>query len=248
MKAIGSCRIAVGGVLQKDNNGTAQHQDAPDTAARNAGKLLVLTAIVTLVAVAGRVAADADRETIQETLEAIADNRFFYGLSGAGRLASGVTLAAGAWYLSRTWIIRERHATPIVPALFAASGLLTAISGLSAVLLAATLPASGESVNSIYEAMDGLHWLAGVAGFSAAGLALVVASPYQFRVGGKLRIIAPVSAVLGGTMQLIWIQDLISVHQLTGSAFFIWLLLVGVMLATGRVEEQYRAFARLKAH
>lgn len=193
-------------------------------------------------------AADADRETLQETLAAIADNRFFYGLSGASRLASGVTLAVGAWCLSRTWIIRERHATPIVPALFAVSGLLTIISGLSAVLLAATLPASGETTASLHESMDGLHWLTGVAGFSAAGLALVVASPYQFRVGGKLRFIAPVSAILGGAMQLIWIQDLINVHQLTGSAFFVWLVLVGVMLATGRVEEQYRAFARLKAH
>ena len=146
--------------------------------------------MVTLVAVAGRVAADADRETLQETLAAIADNRFFYGLSGAGRLVSGVTLAVGAWYLSRTWIIRERHATPIVPALFGVSGLLTTISGLSAVLLAATLPGSGEATTSLHESMDGLHWLAGVAGFSAAGLALIVASPYQFKVGGKLRFIA----------------------------------------------------------
>ena len=213
-----------------------------DNPARNAGLFLVLTALVTLVAVAGRVAADADRETLQETLAAIADNRLFYGLSGAGRLASGVTLVVAALYLYRTWIVRERRVTPIVPGLFALSGTLTTVSGLTAILLSATLPASGEAANSIHESMDGLHWLTGVAGFSAAGLALIVLSPYQYRIGGFLRAIAPASALLGAVMQLIWIQDFSALHRVSGMVFFAWLVVIGLMLVSGRAERQVRSW------
>lgn len=218
----------------------------PDRAARAAGLLLILTALTTLVAVAGRVAAEADQETLQETLAAIADSRFPYALSGAGRLASGVTLAVAAWYLSRTWIIRERLATPIVPAIFGISGLLTIVSGLLAIVLAITLPGGGEAAGAFSESIATVRWVTGVAGFSAAGLALMAASPYQFRVGGRLRIIAPVSAVLGGSMQLIWIRGFITLHQLTGMFFFVWLILIGAMLFTGRVEEHYRAYSNIK--
>ena len=216
-------------------------RDKPDRSARTAGQLLILTAIVTLIAVVGRVAADADRETLQEAFAAIADSRLLYGLGGAGRLASGITLALGAWYLARTWIIRERHATPIVPALFAISGVLTAISGLTAVLLAATLPGSGEAAASLHETMAGVRWFTGAAGFAAAGLALLVASPYQFRVGGKLRMIAPMSAVLGAAMQFIWLDAATGLHRASGVAFFVWLVLVGILLVTGQVEQRYRA-------
>ncbi len=183
---------------------------------------------------------------MQETLAAIADSRFPYAVSGAGRLASGITLALAALYLSRTWIIRERLATPIVPALFGISGLVTVVSGLLAIVLALTVPGGGEAAEAAHESISDVRWVTGVAGFSAAGLALMLASVYQYRVGGRLRIIAPISAVLGGSMQLIWISDLIVLHQLTGTLFFVWLIVIGAMLFTGRVEEHYRAYSRVK--
>ena len=233
--------VGEGGSLQQVNDRVMPERERPDRFAQTAGQLLILTAIVTLVAVVGRVAADADRETLQEAFAAIADSRLLYGLGGAGRLASGITLALGAWYLARTWIIRERHAAPIVPALFAISGLLTAISGLSAVLLAAILPGSGEAAVSLHETMAEARSFTGAAGFAAAGLALLVASPYQFRVGGKLRMIAPMSAVLGVAMQFIWIDAATGLHRVSGVAFFVWLLLIGILLASGQVEQHYRA-------
>ncbi len=224
-----------GGNLQQSNAGDGSSTRAtPDRAARAAGLLLILTALTTLVAVFGRMAADADRETLQETLAAIADSRFPYALSGAGRLASGVTLAVAAWYLSRTWIIRERLAKPIVPVLFGISGLLTVVSGLLAIVLAITLPGGGEAAESLHESMADVRRLTGVAGFSAAGLALMIASAYQYRIGGRLRMIAPLSAILGGAMQLIWIPNLILLHQLTGMSFFVWLIVIGAMLLAGR--------------
>ncbi len=228
------------GSLQQINDDVVPDRDRPDRSARTAGQLLILTAIVTLVAVVGRVAADADRETLQEAFAAIAESRLPYALSGAGRLASGVTMGLAAWYLSRTWIIRERHATPAVPAILGISGILTGISGLTAVLLAATLPGSGEAVASLHETMAGARSFTGAAGFAAAGLALILASPYQFRLGGKLRMIAPMSAVLGAAMQFIWLDAATGLHRASGVAFFVWLVLVGILLVTGQVEQHYK--------
>ena len=198
--------------------------------------LLVLTAVLTAVAVVGRVAADADHETLVESMAAIAESRVLYGAGGTGRLLSGVTLVVGAWLLWRTWIIRERLGTPLVPWLFAASGLFTTVSGACAVALA--LSASPE-VGTAIETTAALRWVTGKVGFSAAGLALVVAARYQWMVGGTLRRIAPVSAVAGVGMQLIWVDGATAFHQVTGTVFFLWLVVIGMMLATGRVERHF---------
>ena len=63
-----------------------------DSAARIAGVLLILTAVITAVSAAGRVAADADQHTLAESLEAISLNTGLYGLGGATRLLAGIAL------------------------------------------------------------------------------------------------------------------------------------------------------------
>lgn len=226
--------------MSQQSTHTSESARPPDAAARKAGILLILTAVLTAVAVVGRVAADADQETLIESIHAIAENSALYGTGGAGRLVSGVTLIAGAWFLWGTWIIRERLGTPLVPWLLALSGLLTAVSGACAVALAlsASIPAE---VNSAFEATAALRWVTGKIGFSAAGLALLVAARYQWMVGGTLRRIAPVSALLGIGMQLIWVEAATDIHRITGTIFFLWLLVIGAMLVTGRVERHFTA-------
>ena len=208
--------------------------------------LLILTAVATAVAVFGRVAADADQPTLAESLAAISERSGLYGAGGASRLVSGVTLIAGAWLLSRTWIIRERLGTPLVPVFFSVAGALTAASGACAVVLAISAPDLTDAVvlsapASSLETVDYLRWLTGKIGFSAAGLALIVAARYQWKAGAALRYIAPVSAVIGIAMQLIWIDAATFVHRITGPAFFVWLVVIGAMLATGRVERHFAA-------
>ena len=217
--------------------GSGRPQDA---AARRAGMLLILTAVLTVVAVAGRVAAGADQPTLAESIAAIAESSAIYGVGGVGRFVSGVTLVAGAWLLLGTWIIRERLGTPLVPWLLAASGLFTAVSGACAVAFALSASSPAEVTPAI-EMMSAVRWVTGKIGFAASGLALVVAARYQWMVGGTLRTIAPVSAVLGIGMQFIWIDAATAVHRLTGPAFFLWLLAIGAMLATGRVERHFNA-------
>ncbi len=209
----------------------------PDPAARRAGLLLLLTAAATVIAVLGRVGAAADHATLAESLVAISESKGLYGIGGAARFVSGVTLIAGAWFLLRTWIIRERLGTPLVPLLFAASGLFTAVSGAGAVVLAAVVPDVGPTV----ETVAALRELTGKAGFAAAGLALIVAARYQWRVGGTLRRIAPVTAIIGIALQLIWFDAITMLHTVTGAAFLLWLVVIGGMLFTGRVEQHFVA-------
>ena len=97
--------------------------------------MLVLTALVKAVMVYARVASDADQQTLAESLVAVAENRGMYGLFGATRLVSGLTLLLAGWFLLRTWTIRDRWATPWVPYLFAISGVCTIVSGLAAPLI-----------------------------------------------------------------------------------------------------------------
>ena len=161
-------------------------------------------------------------------------------------------MIAGAWFLSKTWIIRERLGTPLVPYLFAASGMFTVVSGASAVVLAVSVPDTTGSASLIdtggyLNTLAGLRWVTGKLGFAAAGLALLTAARYQWRVGGYLKRIAPVSAVIGFTMQFIWIDSATILHPIVGTLFFVWLLVIGVMLATGRVEWHFRTMLQASA-
>ena len=215
-----------------------------DAAARAAGLFLLLTALATVLMVALRVAADADQSTLAESLAAVSESRAVYGIGGAARMVSGVTLAAAAWFLLNTWIIRERFGSPIVPILFAVSGLFTLVSGACAVWLAVSVPGTTGAIDafaasSSTEVADYLRWLTGKIGFAIAGLALLAAARYQWRAGGMLRVIAPVSVVIGISMQFIWIDSAMFMHRVSGNAFLLWIIVIGAMLATGRIERRF---------
>ena len=64
---------------------------------------------------------------------------------------------------------------------------------------------------------------------------------YQWKAGGPLRYIAIASAVIGIAMQFIWLDAATVMHIISGVTVFFWLIAVGVMLATGRLERQFAA-------
>lgn len=213
-----------------------------DLAARRAGLLLIATAAASILMVVARVAADADQTTLPESLAVIAENRAMYATSALARILSGITLIAAAWFLLRTWIMRQGLATPLVPYLLSISGGVTAFSGLCALALAisaSTVP--DAAVHGSIETINALRWFAGKLGFAIAGIALLFAARYQWKVGGALRKIAPASAIVGLIMQLIWIDAATIMHPIVGVAFMVWLLAVGAMLATGRTERLFRS-------
>ena len=213
------------------------------------GAFLLLTAAATAVMVFTRVAADADQDTLLLSLRAVDESRTLFGISGVARLLSGLALFVAAWLLLRTWIIREGWASPLVPYLFSLSGVCTVISGACAILIAAypapevrfTAGAPTGEIVRLVEVISGLRWITGKIGFAAAGLAVIVAARYQWQVGGTLRWIAPASLVIGVAMQFIWVDATTIMHPIVGTAFFLWLLAVGTMLTTGRVESHFVA-------
>ena len=216
-----------------------------DPAARTAGWLLIVTAIATVAAVIGRVSA-TDINTLAQSLTAIGVNREQFAIGGAARFISGLTLLAGACFLLRTWIMRQRLGSRSVPALLGISGVATALSGACGVALAIVVPEPSTvddlaSVAPTTNVVLNLFRTTGKIGFSLAGLGLMAAAHRQWRVGGFLRPIAPVSAIIGGAMQLIWANATIGVHYITGPAFVLWLVVIGIMLATGRVEKRFAA-------
>ena len=57
-----------------------------------------------------------------------------------------------------------------------------------------------------------------------------------------MRRVSPVSAILGIAMQFIWIDAATLMHPIIGSLFFVWLLAIGSMLLSGRVERHFVAY------
>lgn len=207
---------------------------------RNAGLFLILTAVATVVAVVGRVGADVEHETLAASLAAISESRGLYGLGGAGRFASGVTLIAAAWCLFTIPGCGGRRGSRVVPLLLAVSGALTACSGALAVGLA-NMPAEWMDVAGPervalghQEATMRLRWFTGAAGFAVAGVALVVIGWRQRGAGGTLPRIAPASALLGVAIQFVWLDAATVMHMITGTLFLVWLAVGGGMLLKAR--------------
>jgi hypothetical protein len=223
-----------------------------DTAARTAGKLLLLTAAASMAMVAARVASDADQPTLADSLQAIADSRAIYTLTGAFRLISGMALVVAAIFLLRTWIVREHLATPFVPYLLALSGAITLLSGICTIILASYLAPEISLINgtptadipAFVEGVSEARWLAGKIGFAVAGLALILAAKYQWQVGGALRKVAPASAIIGVAMQFVWVDAATTMHPIIGAAFFLWLIAMGATLATGLIERLFAPAGR----
>ena len=210
-----------------------------DDAARMAGVLLLLTALATVVSVMARITADADQPTLEESLRAIATNTGMYTLAGLARVLSGIVLVAAAWQVWKSPVIREGLGTPLAPALLGVSGVITAVSGVCALVLAASVgEASDVAATATTEAVSTLRWVTGKLGFTAAGLALAAVG---LRHWGASRVIAPASVVIGLAMLLIWVDAATIMHRISGNAFFVWLVVIGVLLLRGSVERRLAA-------
>ena len=160
-------------------------------ALRTAALLFILAATATVVAVVGRVAAGADQDALAASLAAIAGSRGLYATGGAARCVSGIALTAGAWCLHRAPLER-RPGSALVAGLLAGSGMLTAWSGASAVVLAAGVPAGldAAALDALARQQETTAWLrqaTGGLGFAAAGLGLIVAGRRPPAVGSRGR-------------------------------------------------------------
>lgn len=144
----------------------------------------------------------------------------------------------GKWCLHRAPLERRPDST-LVAGLLAGSGMLTAGSGASAVVLAAGVPAGldAAALDALARQQETTAWLrqvTGGLGFAAAGLGLIVAGRRQWAAGGALRRVAPASVLLGLAMQLVWLDAATFLHMITGTAFVAWLAAGGGCFLKGR--------------
>ncbi len=210
-------------------------------------------------------AVEIARLEASEKLRAIGSASLAYGTGGAARLVGGLTLLAAGFFMWRTLRSVHPVAMTVVSVLLVASGIASAVSGAAAITLAAVAPepqtvtvlTSGESgwarlaqpgdpeaqtlpmlpdVGFVEEGLFGVRWITGSLGFTLAGLALVALAPAQWRMGGILRVTAVVDVVLGVAMLFIWLDAATIVHRITGIAFLIWLIVVGLWLVVPRLR------------
>lgn len=233
---------------------------------RTAGIFLLLTALATAISVPARLAADADatpltdalaqaqtfgaaeiaRLEVSEKLAAIGSASVAYGTGGAARLIGGLTLLAAGFYLWRAMGAVFPQAMAVVAVLLAASGIASAVSGASAIVLAVLAP-EPQATTALTPGMPWaygseqtllwIRWFAGALGFTVAGLALVALGPVQWQMGGLLRITAVVDVVLGVAMLFIWVDAATVVHRVSGIAFLLWLFIVGLWLVIPRLRD-----------
>ena len=205
---------------------------APRAAARRAGAALILTAVASALGILARMVADADRPAFAEYLDAVSASGGLYAVFGVCVLASGVALFVSARALARTRFVWDGNGSPLSPALFAVSGVFTAVSGACAMMVAALPP----DVSAAVEIAAYLRQLTGVIGFSTSGLALLVAARRQWKAGGALIYAALASAAVGLAMQSIWLESAQIAHRLGGAAFLLWMAACGAALWVGRAR------------
>ena len=233
---------------------------------RTAGVFLLLTALATAISVPARLAAGADdtpftdalalsqgleaaevaQLAMAEKLAAIADSTTAYAIGGAARFVGGLTLMVAGVALWRSMGSVHPLAVGAACALLVASGIASAVSGASAVSLAAmasepqrtvVLTPGVTTVGATEDALFTVRWFTGALGFVLAGLALVAMAPAHWRMGGLLYAVAVVDIVLGIAMLFIWVDAATIVHRISGIAFLIWLIVVGLWLIVPRLRE-----------
>ena len=190
---------------------------SPRLIARRAGAALVLTALATALGVTARLAAG---DEVESPLTAV---------WGAGTLASGVGLFMAARLISGTRLAWDGNGSPLSPALFGASGIFTAVSGICALALYAAIAPEAATDAVAYG-----RRLSGVVGFATAGLALLAAARHQWKTGGNAMTLAALAtAAVGLLMQAIWFETAQIAHRIGGLAFLIWLVAIGIALWRG---------------
>ena len=214
--------------------------------ARMAAILFLVVVAATVVSVVTRLTVDPDQPTLLESMNAIAEGRGLYYVAALARVAAGLALMAGGWCLFRVWNAPANRNAQLVLVLFAASGIATALSGVSSAALATLVPViavsvvagPGETVDYLFPApvaaFDYLRWVAGKAGYALAGLGLIAAGWRQATSSGIHRLIAPVSIVIGVAMQFIWVDAATVMHRISGPAFLVWLTAMAVLLLANR--------------
>ena len=209
---------------------------------RVVGSLLLACAVATAVSVVFRLAADADQPTLPESLAAISSNFGKYLIGGVGRVWAGSLLLVAGVMMWQGVDPGRPFSSGWAAVLLGLSGVVTAVSGVLAIVLAAQVGPIGLQAVAMepgwLSTMD--RWadarvITGRAGFTLAGLGLVALAGYRWRGGWLAALYAGLEAAVGISMLFIWLDADLSgavglLHRVSGVAFLLWLISSGLWL------------------
>ena len=221
------------------------------SAIRISGLLFLAAAIATAVSVMTRLASSDEPLAGSPIQLPIILDTGLYVVAGAARVLSGLALLGAAAWLWLALRARQPLAVGIAATLLALSGLVTAVSGASMLALAGGIPQAADGSATLVawgvpgwvESADVIRWFAGKLGFMLAGLGLIALGPVQWRMGGILRASAIADVIIGVAMVFIWVDAATVMHRVSGVAFLVWLIVMGVWLTLGLLKSSQPATA-----
>jgi hypothetical protein len=201
---------------------------------RITGGLLIAYMGAVIVAVAARVASNADQEPFRTSLQLIAANRELYLTSLVSNLISNFLLVALAGGLYLTFRPRQRYLALLGASMFLAAGLIWMVSNISGLALAqlaqefAKAPGSeGDMFAASARAVELTREFAGRTAFTLAALGLLA-------LGGLIawskvlpRWLGWLAVVVGVLTLFIWYEAAAALHRIGGTGYLLWLLLTG---------------------
>ena len=175
-----------------------------------------------------RLQADIDQPTFEEMLVAIHENLVWYHWHGSMRVVFGGLMIAAASLIRPAIPSAQGWQLKVSAALLILGGIAMVVSGVLVLFVGSVYSTDIYDVKQF----DGYRSLAGNIGNTAIGLAIILMTPIQWRLGGMMKLLGTLSPLAGLSMVIVW-WDASSVHQISGVLFLLWMLGTSISLIFG---------------
>ena len=189
----------------------------------------MLSAIAAAAMVWTRLQADIDQPTFEETLAAIDQNTLWYTWHGMARAFFGALLIAAAGFIKPAMLLARGWQLRLSGVLLSLGGIAMIISGVLVIFIASVHWVDTYNL----ESFDHYREIAGSISNTFIGLAIVLLSVVQWRLGGFMKPIALLAPFVGIGMILVWVDAATIFHRISGTGFLIWLLATALVLIAG---------------
>ena len=194
-----------------------------------AGFLLILAAITAVAMVWIRLQADIDQPTFEETLAAIDQNTLWYTWHGLARTFFGASLIIVAVFIKPAMFLARGWQLRLSSIVLNLGGIAMIVSGVLVIFISTVYWTDAYDV----ESFDHYREIAGSIGNTLIGLAIILLTVVQWRLGGFMKSVALLAPFVGIGMILVWIDAATILHRISGTGFLIWLLATAIVLMSG---------------
>ena len=194
-----------------------------------AGFLLILAAIAAVAMVWTRLQADIDQPTFEETLAAIDQNTIWYSWHGTARAFFGVSLIIAAAFIKPAMFLARGWQLRLSSVVLNLGGIAMITSGVIVLFISTVYWTDAYDV----ETFDHYREIAGSIGNTFIGLAIILLTVVQWRLGRFMKPVAAIAPFVGIGMILVWIDAATILHRISGTGFLIWLLATAIVLIAG---------------